>query len=126
MHAVCGYPVKSTWLHAIKAGNYIGWPMLTECNVSKYYPKTNKSIKGHMKQTRKNMHLAKVKEVLFEVAKYPEMKGTKIQDIYTSMYKVRKTTFSNQTVQFFTRSKSGNKYIMIMVEINSSASLSNQ
>jgi hypothetical protein len=24
MHAVCGYPVKSTWLKAIKAGNYIG------------------------------------------------------------------------------------------------------
>ncbi len=38
MHAVCGYPVKSTWLKAIKAGNYIGWPMLTECNVNKYYP----------------------------------------------------------------------------------------
>ena len=29
MHAVCGFPVKSTWLKAIKAGNYIGWPMLT-------------------------------------------------------------------------------------------------
>jgi hypothetical protein len=24
MHAVCGYPVKSAWLKAIKAGNYIG------------------------------------------------------------------------------------------------------
>ncbi len=30
MHAVCGYPVKPAWLKAIKAGNYIGWPMLTE------------------------------------------------------------------------------------------------
>ena len=24
MHAVCGYPVKATWLKAIKAGNYLG------------------------------------------------------------------------------------------------------
>jgi hypothetical protein len=24
MHAVCGYPVKLTWLKAIKAGNYVG------------------------------------------------------------------------------------------------------
>ena len=24
MHAVCGYPVKSTWLKAVKAGNFIG------------------------------------------------------------------------------------------------------
>ena len=29
MYAVCGYPVKSTWIKATKAGNYIGWPMLT-------------------------------------------------------------------------------------------------
>ena len=33
MHAVCGYPVKSTWLKAIAAGNFIGWPLLNgaEC-----------------------------------------------------------------------------------------------
>ena len=29
MHAVCGYPVKSTWLWAMKAGNYVGWQILT-------------------------------------------------------------------------------------------------
>ncbi len=28
MHEVCGYPVKSTWLKAIAAGNFIGWPLL--------------------------------------------------------------------------------------------------
>jgi hypothetical protein len=39
MHAVCGYPVKSIWLKAIKAGNHMGWLMLTECNVQKNYPK---------------------------------------------------------------------------------------
>jgi hypothetical protein len=43
MHAVCGYPVKSTWMRAIKAGNYVGWPMLTEQNVSKYYPESDKT-----------------------------------------------------------------------------------
>ena len=25
-HAVAGYPVKDTWLKAIKAGNYATWP----------------------------------------------------------------------------------------------------
>jgi hypothetical protein len=43
VHAVCGYPVKSTWLKAIKAGNYIGRPMLTERNVNKYYPETSET-----------------------------------------------------------------------------------
>jgi hypothetical protein len=56
MHAVCGYPVKSTWLKAIKAGNYVGWPMLNERNVQKYYPETIETAKGHLNQTRKNMH----------------------------------------------------------------------
>ena len=45
MHAVCGYPVKSTWLKAVKAGNFVGWPMLTAQNVSKYYPETNETPK---------------------------------------------------------------------------------
>jgi len=30
MHAVCGYPVKTTWSKAAKAGNFVGWPLLTE------------------------------------------------------------------------------------------------
>jgi hypothetical protein len=55
MHAVCGYPVKSTWLKAVKAGNFIGWPLLTEKNVAKYYPETVETPKGHMAQTRKNV-----------------------------------------------------------------------
>ena len=41
MHAVCRYPVKSTLIEAIKAGNYVGWPILTEHNVTRYYPETN-------------------------------------------------------------------------------------
>ncbi len=51
------------------------------------------------------------------------MRGKKVQDIYISTYEVRKTTFSDQTGRFPTRSKRGNKYIMIMVETDSSAIL---
>ncbi len=51
MHVVCGYPVKLVWLEAIKAGNYVGWPMLNERNVQKYYPKATKTAKGHLNQT---------------------------------------------------------------------------
>ncbi len=42
MHAVCGYPVKSTWLKAVEERNYIGWPMLNTRNIKKYYPETTK------------------------------------------------------------------------------------
>ena len=107
MHAVCGYPVKSTWLRAIKAGDYVGWPMLTEQNVSKYYPKTDETIKGQMNQTQKNVQSTKVKQVPFEISKYPEMKGKKVQDIYIATYDVHKTTISDQTGKVPTRSKQG-------------------
>ena len=59
MHAVCGFPVKSTWIKAVKAGNYIGWPMVTTKNVTKYYPHTIETPKGHLKQTRKNVRSTK-------------------------------------------------------------------
>ena len=42
-----------------------------------------------------------------------------MQDVYTQTYRVRETMFSNQTGQFPTHSQRGNKYIMVMVEINS-------
>ena len=46
MHAVCGYPVKSTWLKAIKAGNFVGWPLLTEQNVKNITLKQLKQQRG--------------------------------------------------------------------------------
>ena len=90
MHTVCGYPVKSTWIQAIKAGNYVGWPILTEQNVRKYYPKTDETIKRHMNQTRKNVRSTKSKRVPFEIAEYPKMKGKKVQDVYIKTYDVLK------------------------------------
>ncbi|KAL7515343.1 hypothetical protein ACHAXN_013496 [Cyclotella atomus] len=48
MHAVCGYPVKSTWIKAVKAGNFVGWPLLTEKNIAKYYLEADETPKGHI------------------------------------------------------------------------------
>jgi len=59
MHAVCGYPVKTTWSKAAKAGNFVGWPLLTEKNINKYCPETDETPKGHMNQQRKNVRSTK-------------------------------------------------------------------
>ncbi len=100
MHAVCGYPVKLTWLKAIKAGNYVGWPMLNECNVQKYYPKTIETPKGHLNKTRKKVQSTKEKSAPLETCNTSQLCGKKVRDVYTQMYMVRKTMFSNQTGQF--------------------------
>ena len=74
--------------------------MLTEQNVSKYYAKTDETIKGHMNQNRKNVRSMKTKRVPFEIADYPKMKGKKVQDVYIKTYDVHETMFSDQTGQF--------------------------
>ena len=120
MHAVCGYPVKTTWLKAIKAGNYIGWPLLTVKNVTKYYPETTETPKGHLNQARKNVRSTKPKP--FKTTS-TQLQGKKVQDVHTQVYEVRETVFTDQTGQFPTQARSGNKYIMVMVDIDSSGIL---
>jgi hypothetical protein len=92
--------------------------MLTEYNVNKYYPETSKTSKGHMNQTHKNVRSTKAKQTPLETFDTLQLHGKKVRDIYTTMYDVCKTMFSDQTGQFPTRLQRGNKYIMVLVEIN--------
>ena len=43
LHACAGYPTKSTWLTAIRAGNYLSWPMLTASAVNKHFPESEET-----------------------------------------------------------------------------------
>ena len=49
LHAAAGFPVKSTWLAAIKEGNYDSWPGLVSANVSNYCPVTIETLQGHIR-----------------------------------------------------------------------------
>ena len=59
LHAAAGFPVKDTWLRAIKSGNYATWPGLTYNNAAKYCPDTNAIIMGHMVHTRQGVRSTK-------------------------------------------------------------------
>ena len=100
MHAVCGYPVKSTWLKAIKAGNFQGWPLLNQRNVNKYYPDTAETPKGHLNQARKNVRSTKPRAQPFQDVNDGRLRRKKERDIFTTVYDVRETLFSDQTGQF--------------------------
>ena len=112
MHAICGYPVKSTWVKAIQAGNYMGWPLLTKHNVQKYYPETSETPKGHTNQTCKNVRSTKLKDQVERskssnskrstrrtriiAARLPlaepgitQLRGKKVCDVYIKVYDVR-------------------------------------
>jgi hypothetical protein len=97
--------------------------MVTARNVKKYYPETTEPTKGHLNQSCKNVRSTKSKPKPFEIANTIKRKGKKEHDIYTKVYNVRETIYSNQTGQLPTRSLSGNKQIMIMVVIDNSGIL---
>ncbi len=81
LHASCGYPVKSTWLKAIRNGHFRGWPLINERTVNKYYPETNETILGHMQQQRKNVRSTKQP---FELADATALRGKKERDVLAS------------------------------------------
>ena len=76
MHAVCGYPIKSTWLKAVKTGNYVDASI-----VMKYYPETDETPKGHMAQTCKNVRSTKSTRQPLEECDNRELRGKKQREL---------------------------------------------
>ena len=54
-HAAARFPVRDTWLKAIKNGNYASWPGLTYDNAKTYCPSADETIKGHLVQSRQGV-----------------------------------------------------------------------
>ena len=100
MHVVYGYPVKSTWLKAVQAGNFVGWPLLTPHNVQKFYPETVKTPKGCLNQTRKNIRSTKPKaQPLGGFPVFTTPRPQEVQHLH-QVYNTRDTTFTDQAGKF--------------------------
>ena len=69
------------------------------------------------------MRSTKFKPQPLEVCNTSKLKGKKERAVFTKVYNVRETIYSDQTGQFPKRSVSGNKYVIVMVEIDSSGIL---
>ena len=67
LHASLGFPVKSTWLKAIRAGNFAGWPLVTVENVHKYFPESDETQMGHLNQQRQGVRSTKSCEPLTDI-----------------------------------------------------------
>jgi hypothetical protein len=55
LHAAAGFPVKETWIDAIKYGNFVTWPGLTTMTIRKHFPDSDESQQGHMKNSAKEL-----------------------------------------------------------------------
>ena len=52
LHAALGFPTKATLLTAAKHGNLVTFPGLTPENISRHFPESEETQKGHIKRTR--------------------------------------------------------------------------
>ena len=75
----------------------MGWPMLTERNIQKSYPKATETAKGHLNQTRKIVQSTKEKPSPLETCDTTGLNGKKVRNVYTKTYKVGKPLVFNQT-----------------------------
>ena len=123
-HAAAGFPVRDTWLKAIKAGNFRSWPGLTLQNASKYCPVPIETLKGHMVQTRQNVRSTKPKRpkpspspIITSTSVQTEKPSNELHIRFESISKL----YTDDTGRFPVRSRGGNQYVMIAYHCDSNA-----
>ena len=128
LHACAGFPTKPTWLKAIKGGNYATWPHLSAEAVRKHFPESDETHQGHMRSVKQGIRSTKQKKepitIKVEGGEELTIPLKKHNDIYVRIEEQRETMYTDQTGAFPTRSRKGNRYIMIMCEMDSNVILS--
>ena len=125
-HAAAGFRVRTTWLKAIKMGNYHTWPGLTLDNATAYFPLANKTIKGHIVQSRQGICSTKPK---IPQRPIPEtspgespLHSTRSRELH--MHKLNISKFCTAyTGRFPIRTRSGNQYLMVAYHCDTNAIL---
>ncbi len=118
-HAAAGFPKKSTWLKAIRAGNYSTWPGLTAANATKFCPDADETILGHLKQARMGTRSTKPKQPPVKLLRSstlsvppPTTPATPTNELHLWDGPISKL-FIDGTGKFPVRARSGNQYILI-------------
>ena len=93
-HAAAGFPVRSTWLDAIKARNYASWPGLTLNNATKYCPSANETILGYLVQGRQGVRSTRSER---RGARSPATPATMPAPTGGTEHKTRDNQLSHQT-----------------------------
>jgi hypothetical protein len=122
LHAACFSPVKSTWISAIKNGNFTSWPGLTEHAVEKHLSKSTSTTKVHLNQQIQNARTIKIKDTKVIITEPDSDHGIKTQFVYAAT-KDAGQIYTDQTGRFPVVSRKGNKYIMILYDYDSNAIL---
>ena len=62
LHAALGFPTKSSLLKAVRKGYLATFPGLAVNAINKYFPESDETQKGHMKQVQQGIRSTKTKQ----------------------------------------------------------------
>jgi hypothetical protein len=121
-HAALGFPTKATLLTAICHKNLVTFPGLTSENVNKFFPESNETQKGHMKQTKQGVRSTKVidEDAILKAEAMPQPKpGVKHKEVYLRVFDAtKKAMYTVQPGRFPITSAQRHKYTMVAVELD--------
>lgn len=129
LHACCFSPPTSTFIKAIKNGNFQSWPGLTANNVKKHLYPSLATAKGHLNQERANLQSSKSttpqQEDYDDHDCFPSTEPTRTSDVLATIvpFKERNTAYSDLTGRFPHKSSRGNEYILVVYDYDSNAIL---
>ena len=110
LHASLGNPTRATLLTASQNGNLVTFPGMTPENISRHFPESDETQKGHMKQTKQGVRSTKVVDEDAMLG-FKQQPGVKHKDVYLMVFDAtKKSMFSDQTGKFPITSARGNKY----------------
>jgi hypothetical protein len=119
-HGAAGFPTKSSWLKAIRKGNYLSRPLINVKNVAKYFPESKETQKGHMHGQRQGVRSTKVAKPTEDApTTLPHLKKN---DILIKEPEVKSLMYADQTGLFLAVLSLGNKYVMILHHVDSNSS----
>jgi hypothetical protein len=116
--ACLGFPVKQTWLDAIKAGNCDTFNGLTYSNAARYCPDAHEMIMGHLAQQRQNVWLTTPKPTLLAPLMVLTPPVAMPSNQVFVITKLLSKLFTDDTGRFPIRARSGNQYVMISLHAN--------
>eukprot|EP00804_Cyclotella_cryptica_P020425 CCRYP_014405-RA/>CCRYP_014405-RA protein AED:0.11 eAED:0.09 QI:0/-1/0/1/-1/1/1/0/940 len=121
LHAAAGFPTKTTWMAAIRRGNYDTWPLVTVANVHKHFPQSEETQQGHMRSQRQGVRSTKTTRHAPPTIPAHTAPSLPHHDIFVKTYDTRDTVYSDQTGQFPHVSSRGYRYQMILYHTDSNS-----
>jgi hypothetical protein len=116
-HAYLGFPVKQTWLDAIKAGNCDTFDGLTYSNMARYCPNAGKTILEHLAQQPQNVRLTKPKLPTPPAPPAPLPTALSPMDVPSNQVFIKvhplSKLYTDNTGRFPVRACLGNQYAII-------------